>query len=157
MVRSAWGGAPIPRDVPWALRKVDTGSPQDGDEPVQEDRVRASDAPDERILCAACGHEITSADARLTKAGRHQHTCVNPSGYVYRILCFRRAPGCVGTGSWSSFYSWFQGYAWQIACCGSCSMHLGWAFDPDAAPEDAEPFWGLIADRIAEPPRQQST
>ena len=93
---------------------------------------------------------VTTADARVSRAGRHQHTCINPSGYVYRIACFRTAPGCVGAGAWSTFYSWFRGYAWQIACCGACSMHLGWAFEPDDPAEDAPPFWGLIVDRITE-------
>lgn len=136
--------------MPWTLRERTSGPTDEGASPTDEHRVVERDASDERIVCAACGHAITTADTSVTKAGRHQHTCINPAGYVYRIRCFRRAPGCVTTGSWSTYYSWFQGYAWQIACCGSCSMHLGWAFEPDGSPEDGAPFWGLIADRVTE-------
>jgi hypothetical protein len=101
-------------------------------------------------VCAACAHPVTTESARIERAGRHVHTCVNPARYVYRIGCFRRAPGCVGVGRWSGEHSWFVGYQWQVACCGACSMHLGWAFEPEAAGSAAEPFWGLIVDRLRE-------
>lgn len=138
---------PAPRR--W-LRETDRSPPAGDGAPADEPRIDTRDEPDERILCAACGHEITDASARTSRAGRGVHTCVNPSGHVYRIACFRRAPGCVGTGAFSSYYSWFAGYLWQIACCGACSMHLGWAFEPAGATETDEPFWGLIVDRITE-------
>lgn len=97
------------------------------------------------ILCVACGHRLSDTQARIQVAGRHAHTCVNPSGYVYRIGCFRSAPGCAGAGEWSTFWSWFAGYAWQVACCASCSVHVGWAFQgADGS------FHGLVLDRIRE-------
>jgi hypothetical protein len=97
------------------------------------------------IICAGCGHRIAEVDARVEIAGRHEHTCVNPGGTVYRILCFRDAPGCTGHGEPSEYFSWFAGYAWQISLCAKCNMHLGWSFEGEP-----DPFHGLIVDRIEE-------
>jgi hypothetical protein len=103
------------------------------------------DKPQRIIVCASCGMRITDAETRIEISGRHQHTCVNPAGYVYRIGCFARAAGCIGQGEWSDYHSWFKGYYWQIACCGRCSIHLGWGFTGEG-PD----FHGLIVDRIEE-------
>jgi len=103
------------------------------------------DEPHRIVVCAACGEHVADADARIEVSGRHQHTCVNPAGYVYRIGCFSSARGCVGQGEWSDYYAWFDGYYWQIACCGRCSIHIGWAFTGEGAD-----FHGLILDRIEE-------
>ena len=138
--------------IPWALRQGERSRETSG-APEQHDRSRTEQRPRRLIVCAACGHEVTDESARIEMAGRHQHTCVNPAGYVYRIGCFRVAPGCVGTGSWSGEYSWFAGYVWQVACCGSCSIHLGWAFEPEQVDQGDERFFGLIADRLHELPK----
>lgn len=98
-----------------------------------------------RIECATCGNLITRGSERISVAGRDQHTCVNPAGYVYRIRCYRTAPGCIGQGAWSSYHSWFVEHEWQIACCRRCSAHLGWAFRGTE-----EGFFGLITGRIRE-------
>lgn len=96
------------------------------------------------LVCAACEHPVTREDSAIEIADRHRHTCVNPSGIVFRVRCFRDAPGCVGQGEITDFYSWFAGYGWQIALCARCAAHLGWLFS------GREPsFAGLIADRIA--------
>ena len=81
----------------------------------------------------------------MNKAGRHRHTCVNPAGYVYRIECFRDAPGCIGVGQFSPEWSWFADHLWQVVCCTNCSVHLGWAFQSDDGI-----FYGLIASRLGE-------
>jgi len=101
------------------------------------------------VVCAACEHVVSDADARVVIAGRHLHTCVNPSGVVFRIRCFARAPGCTARGEWSDFYSWFAGYMWQVACCAECGAHLGWAFRGT----ERDRFWGLIKERIVEEQR----
>ncbi len=101
--------------------------------------------PKRIVVCASCGHEVAKVDDRIDVAGRHQHTCVNPAGYVYRIACYRHAAGCIGEGGWSDHYTWFAGTFWQLSCCGRCGIHLGWGFSGD----DAD-FHGLISDRIEE-------
>lgn len=136
----------------WQLRGSEKPL-SDGGAPEQSSDEETRSDPQRAILCAACGHRVTYDEERFAMAGRHQHTCINPAGYVYRIGCFRGAPGCVGTGSWSAHYSWFAGFVWQVACCGSCSMHLGWAFEPENPRGGAARFWGLIVDRLVESSR----
>jgi len=107
--------------------------------------VHTPERDDRVVVCGGCGHVVSSTAARTEIAGRHEHTCVNPHGFVYHIGCYRSAPGLSGHGEVSDFYSWFAGYAWQIALCQRCSAHLGWSFTgTDPA------FHGLIADRIEE-------
>lgn len=128
----------------WALRKrPPTGG--GAEQPVGRDEAASKDEGSRPIVCAACGHAITDKDAACMQAGRHRHTCVNPAGIVYRIRCFRRAPGVSGVGEWTDYYSWFAGYAWQVAQCAGCGAHLGWGFRGEGSP-----FHGLIAERIVE-------
>ena len=132
------------------LRQGDKGLAPVGGEPGACSFTEARQVPERALVCAACGHPTTDEAARIEMAGCHAHTCVNPGGYVYRIGCFRHAPGVVGAGGWSGDYSWFGGYLWQVVCCGACSMHLGWAFEPEArSAGTADRFFGLILDRLA--------
>jgi hypothetical protein len=108
----------------------------DADSATKEQRI---------VVCAACGHHVADVDARITIAGSHEHTCVNPAAIIYRIACYQRAPGCVGHGERSDHFSWFAGYVWQIRLCGRCHAHLGWSFDGSDPP-----FVGLIVDRVEE-------
>jgi hypothetical protein len=96
-------------------------------------------------VCFACGLTITTLRERISAGGAHEHTFTNPGGYVYRIGCFRRAPGCVRAGEPTREFSWFPGYAWRYALCSGCRAHLGWAF---LGGEDE--FYGLILDRLTE-------
>jgi hypothetical protein len=106
----------------------------------EEERQRK---PRKAVRCSSCGHRVAADDERLAVAGQHRHTCVNPAGVVYRIACFRKAAGCKGQGSFVAEHSWFAGYGWQVALCGNCLVHIGWAFRGDA-----EGFHGLIEDRL---------
>ncbi len=106
----------------------------------------AEDEPARVVVCARCEARIADAAAKIEIAGRHVHTCVNPAGIVYRVACYRDAPGCACQGAPSTYFSWFAGYAWQVAVCARCGVHLGWAFVGQSA------FVGLIAERIVERP-----
>jgi hypothetical protein len=77
--------------------------------------------------------------------GQHEHVCVNPSGIPFHIGCFRSAPGCQALGVPESYWSWFDGYGWQVATCGGCAHHLGWAFSGEGGG-----FYGLIVARLLE-------
>lgn len=97
------------------------------------------------IVCTRCDHPISSADARISRFGLHEHSQINPSGYIWNFGCFLLAPGCIARGNPSTEFAWFPGFAWQIAECRGCHLHLGWLFSSvDHA------FYGLILDRIAE-------
>ena len=71
---------------------------------------------------------------------------MNPAGIEYVIAGFRDAPGCALAGEASSYWSWFPSFAWQVAICGACGVHLGWSFA-----SEAERFYGLILDRLIAP------
>jgi hypothetical protein len=97
------------------------------------------DTGDRPLLCAACGHRITDEDYRIAMAGAHEHTFVNPAGFVHDIGCFSVAPGCIHLGTTETAFSWFPGWTWQVAACGRCRAHLGWIYR-----NAGEQFHGLI-------------
>jgi len=79
--------------------------------------------------------------------GRDRHAFVNPAGLVFEIVCFRTAPGCRRAGAPTAEWTWFPGYAWRLAVCGRCAVHLGWAYQGTA-----DAFFGLIPDRLVNDP-----
>jgi hypothetical protein len=99
------------------------------------------------LVCAACGLHITDEDQRIDMAGAHEHTFVNPGGFVHHIGCFATAPGCIHLGPAESAFSWFPGWAWQVAACAQCRAHLGWIYR-DAG--DGQ-FHGLITNALRRP------
>jgi hypothetical protein len=101
------------------------------------------------VVCRHCHSQITTTGARITIADRHDHTFINPGGWEYRIGCFAKAPGCSQRGEISTYWSWFEGYSWQMDVCASCGEHLGWLFravDDDLLGQ----FHGLILNRLEE-------
>jgi hypothetical protein len=110
----------------------------------QTDTQDADKAKDKDFLrCVECGYRITRQSDRIAINEKHQHVFANPHGYIYQIGCFAQAPGCVIIGEATSFFSWFPGYAWQIALCGQCLTLLGWAFRSQESQ-----FFGLILDKL---------
>ena len=99
------------------------------------------------IICRQCHQVITSLDERIEMQGAHQHTFANPHGIVYHIGCFKSAAGCGYAGQPSDEFSWFTGYSWRVAVCGSCLLHLGWLFISPGS----ETFNGLILDHLILP------
>ena len=97
------------------------------------------------ILCAACRRRITSGEARIEIGGRHEHECVNPHGYRWRIGCFAAAEGLIVVSQPESEWSWFPGYTWQIENCGGCAALLGWLYRSGDAT-----FHGLIVAHLIE-------
>ena len=91
------------------------------------------------LVCAACGHRISDDDHRIEMSGAHEHTFVNPGGFVHHIGCFNAAPGCIHLGPVESAFSWFPGWTWQVAACARCRAHVGWIYR-----NAGEQFHGLI-------------
>jgi hypothetical protein len=94
---------------------------------------------------------VTTEAERLEVEGTHEHTFLNPAGIVYRIVCFREAPGCALAGGESSYWSWFPGFSWTIGVCEACGTHLGWGFR-----RAEEGFYGLIVDRLRDAPESSA-
>jgi hypothetical protein len=100
---------------------------------------RATTSGDDALRCAICDHRITDRAHRSERNGAHEHTFVNPGGFLFRIGCFVAAAGCKHVGDTSTAFSWFPGWTWQIAICGGCRAHVGWIFR-----SGGEQFHGLI-------------
>ena len=112
----------------------------------EADRRSSPVSRDARALrCAACGHRITDGAQRIAMNGAHVHRFVNPSAVSYEIGCFATAPGCTYVGASEDAFSWFPGWAWQIAICASCRAHVGWIYR-NAGGE----FHGLITSALRE-------
>ena len=73
-----------------------------------------------------------------------------PHGLAFIIALFAEAPGCQAEGEATEYFSWFPGYAWQVAHCRGCRAHLGWTFLCIGPPGPGEPaeLHGLIVDRL---------
>jgi hypothetical protein len=80
---------------------------------------------------------------RIEVGGAHEHTFVNPHGFVHHVGCFAAASGCSYAGPTETAFSWFPGFSWQIARCGRCHAHLGWIFRASG-----DSFHGLITTAI---------
>lgn len=98
------------------------------------------------LLCRECLHAISHRSQQIIINGAHEHTFANPHGIVFEIGCFKSALGCGYVGMPTEEFSWFKGFIWQIAVCGSCLTHVGWLFTSSSS----ESFIGLILDRIRE-------
>ncbi|MEO5336027.1 MAG: cereblon family protein [Magnetospirillum sp. WYHS-4] len=109
----------------------------------------ATDEREERLYCAACGREVTRGRWRVTVQEDHEHTFFNPAGMVFRIGCFREAPGASPQGEPSTRFTWFRGYRWRIAVCGGCREHLGWLFTGVGEPPA---FFALILGKLTATP-----
>ena len=108
--------------------------------------------PDERdrnaplIRCQFCTAPVTRQSAQTAVDGAHRHRFTNPHGFRYTIVCYREAPGCALHGEPVAEFTWFPGYSWQLALCGSCQEHLGWYYQ-----RHQHFFYGLIADKLLFP------
>ena len=93
------------------------------------------------VRCRLC-------NARLAQAASSAGAFVNPHGFVHDLVVAHRAPGAEAHGPVTDAFSWFDGYAWQLAACRSCGAHVGWCY---LAIKDAEPdlFFGLSRNALA--------
>ncbi len=124
-------------------------SSREGISKVGTDAHAQADIEEEHVIvCRACGHGITTVERMRSMCGQHAHTFTNPGGIVYRVGCFWRADGCTVHGTPTLEFTWFDGFAWAVALCANCLIHLGWFYR-----NEEEGFFGLILDRLSETAR----
>ncbi len=119
------------------------GGTQKDPESVLEEEADSDDG--DPLCCRACGRIITRTAHRTEVDGAHQHTFANPHGIVFQIGCFKDAAGCALAGPTTDDFTWFKGFAWRVAVCGSCLAHMGWMYGSSSGAS----FFGLILDRLA--------
>ncbi len=126
-------------ETPVLFRQIDPPSPGE----VIEDESKMVDQSEKGVICRGCSHIITSETSAVEIDGGHNHTFFNPAGVIYEIRCFSKAQGCLLNGPSSSEFTWFRGFTWRVALCGSCSIHLGWFFSSGSSW-----FFGLIGNKL---------
>jgi hypothetical protein len=125
------------RNTPWRPVPSGLNDTQDVDDAL------ATGEP--AFCCGRCLHPITDRAASLEMAGGHLHVFTNPGGFTYELALYAYAD-CIAYGEMTTEYTWFSGYAWQLALCANCQEHLGWRY----LKAGSASFYGLIRDRLVE-------
>lgn len=73
----------------------------------------------------------------------------NPAGYLRQIVTVRHAENLVFIGKPTTEFTWFAGYAWTVAQCAGCGVHVGWSYDAAGGASPAR-FYGLLTEAIEE-------
>ena len=120
----------------------DTGS---GLKPVKSSRTedQEKDRTGRAVHCARCDTLITYSSQAFFYNGEHHFRRTNPHGLTFDLALYQQA-ACRVRGEPTTEWSWFGGYAWQLAMCPACGAHLGWAFSGT----DKSGFFGLIVTRL---------
>jgi len=121
------------------------------------------DTAESKLCCAECENPLARKAAVFSVPGAEGTVGAysNPAGIVHQTLTLRELlegedegeEGVVLEGEPEREDSWFEGYAWTIAYCRRCSLHLGWLFTycggVGAEGEEGEEgarlprFWGI--------------
>ena len=83
------------------------------------------------------------------------HVFSNPYGRLHEIITVRRAQGLLVAGPPTEEFTWFSGYAWEVAYCVVCHAHLGWKFTSAQDSRDPPTFFGLLRGEVIEPSRSR--
>ena len=125
------------------IESADDGASRAGDED-------ACDGVEERnIECRRCQIEVSRYDFIFAaRDGRSVHVFPNPSGVMQEIVTLTTVRSVVAEGIPTSAFTWFSGYAWTVATCAGCKIHLGWRFD-GVGSGPSRTFYGLLVARLA--------
>ncbi len=93
-------------------------------------------------LCLICSKKITSDKDRFLFNDQSEFQFTNPGGFIFDIITFDSADGCLDTGIPTMEFTWFQGHFWSYAMCSRCGSHLGWRYSGQYS------FYGLIKSRL---------
>ncbi|XP_027051393.1 protein cereblon-like isoform X1 [Pocillopora damicornis] len=111
------------------------------------------------LLCRRCGQDISVA-ANLNNLGsklalRQRNDTIlgvkqcliqlfkNPHGQHFELITVTSA-NIKSLGEAFEEHSWFPGYAWRVAVCSQCGVHMGWSFEhrhPKDYVEKTSKFW----------------
>jgi hypothetical protein len=100
-------------------------------------------------LCSICRTFISSSDRLVKVNDSNFHSFTNPDGVECDFNTFLSCPGAVAHGRATAEYTWFTGYLWRFAVCGTCHQHLGWHYAAQSPLHRPLEFWGLLVSRLA--------
>lgn len=93
----------------------------------------------------------------MAKGNVNANYC-NPAGYIHETLTVHKtsvnAVNMVDRAS--TDFSWFPGYAWQIAVCKKCNTHIGWKFIAVIKNLKPKTFFGLSCKSLVVLPENKS-
>lgn len=95
-----------------------------------------------RVVCSVCMAFICRTSDIMEVNGSEVHSCVNPAGIRFTLICFSDSE-CSVRGKPTEEFTWFPGFAWSYALCPECGSHLGWNY---TGRESC--FFGLIKDML---------
>lgn len=96
--------------------------------------------------CKRCKTQIASySDIFAMAKGNVNANYCNPAGYIHETLTVHKTSedALVIVDRPSTEFSWFPGYAWQIAVCSTCQSHIGWKFSALTKHLKPKSFYGL--------------
>ena len=100
------------------------------------------DACDLSLTCRRCGVAVAKmSDIVVVSDGGAHGSYVNPGGVVHDMVTVGRNVASQTLrchGDPSAEHSWFPGYRWTIATCGTCGVHVGWRFTPEEPSGDRD-------------------
>jgi hypothetical protein len=103
---------------------------------------------DRWLCCRSCATRIAPLAAVLPE-GEDPLVFANPEGRVFELLLLGNARALQLVGNATQEFTWFQGYAWRVALCAGCGIHLGWRFET-AAERSPPVFFGLLRRELVE-------
>lgn len=96
--------------------------------------------------CKRCRTRIACySDIFAMAKGNVNVNYCNPAGYIHETLTVHKTidDSARIVERPSTEFSWFPGYAWQIAVCNKCSSHIGWKFIAVTKNLKPKTFFGL--------------
>ncbi|CAM6105665.1 unnamed protein product [Calypogeia fissa] len=105
----------------------------------------------DRLRCKTCSAVIARRSNMLVMSADGPISAyVNALGYVHETLTLSRTWGLMLRGHPETANSWFPGYAWTIAHCSYCELHMGWRFTAVKKGMQPKTFWGVRRSQLAE-------
>ncbi|CRL05180.1 CLUMA_CG018056, isoform A [Clunio marinus] len=97
--------------------------------------------------CKRCANKIANyIDIFAMAKGNVNANYCNPAGYIHETLTVHKTLAestNTNEARPCEDFSWFPGYAWQIANCKRCNSHVGWKFIAVTKNLKPKTFYGL--------------
>lgn len=109
--------------------------------------------------CKRCSTQIASySDIFAMAKGNVNANYCNPAGYIHETLTVHKTleDSVRIVDRPSTEFSWFPGYAWQIAVCMRCQSHIGWKFIAVTKNLKPKTFFGLSCKSLVVSPEGKS-